>query len=80
MKEYEKSIMEYADVQDACVAAKEDGFAEGKAEGLAEGEVRGEAKKAREIAFELLKRKIPIEIISETTGLTEDEIRHLQCE
>ena len=43
MKEYKKSIMEYEDVQDACVAAKEDGFAEGKAEGLAEGEARGEA-------------------------------------
>ncbi len=36
--------------------------------------------KAREIAFELLKKKIPVEIISETTGLTEDEIRHLQCQ
>jgi hypothetical protein len=31
MKEYKKSIMEYADVQDACVAAMEDGFAEGEA-------------------------------------------------
>ena len=67
MKEYKKSIMEYEDVQDACVAAKEDGFEEGK------------ANKAREIAFELLKKKIPIEIISEATGLTEEEIRHLQC-
>ena len=84
MKEYKKSIMEYEDVQDACVAAKEDGFAEGeakgKAEGLAEGEARGEEKKAREIALELLKKKIPVEIIYETTGLTEDEIRHLQCQ
>ena len=67
MNEYKKSIMEYEDVQDACVAAKEDGFEEGK------------ANKAREIAFELLKKKIPIEIISEATGLTEEEIRHLQC-
>ena len=33
MNEYKKSIMEYEDVQDACVAAKEDGFEEGKAEG-----------------------------------------------
>ena len=75
MKEYKKSIMEYEDVQDACVAAKEDGFAEGKAEGRAEGLAEGEANKAREIAFELLKKKIPVEIISETTGLSEDEIR-----
>lgn len=80
MKEYKKSIMEYEDVQDACVAAKEDGFAEGKAEGRAEGLAEGEANKAREIAFELLKKQIPVEIISETTGLTEDEIRHLQCQ
>ena len=51
-----------------------------KAEGRAEGLAEGEANKAREIAFELLKKQIPVEIISETTGLTEDEIRHLQCQ
>ena len=80
MKEYEKSIMEYADVQDACVAAKEDGFAEGKNEGLAEGEARGEANKAREIALGMLAKGYAVNIISDLTGLTEDEIQHLQCQ
>lgn len=84
MKEYEKSIMEYADVQDACVAAKEDGFAEGKtegrAEGLAEGEARGKENKAREIALGMLTKGYAVDIISDLTGLTEDEIRHLQCQ
>ena len=72
MKEYKKSIMEYEDVQDACVAAKEDGFAEGKAE--------GEANKAREIALGMLTKGYAVSIISDLTGLTEDEIRHLQCQ
>ena len=88
MKEYEKSIMEYADVQDACVAAKEDGFAEGKAEGRAEGKAEGraeglaegEANKAREIALGMLTKGYAVNIISDLTGLTEDEIRHLQCQ
>ena len=84
MKEYKKSIMEYEDVQDACVAAKEDGFAEGRAEGLAEGETRGEARgeanKAREIALGMLAKGYAVNIISDLTGLTEDEIRHLQCQ
>ena len=82
MNEYKKSIMEYEDVQDACVAAKEDGFEEGKAEGLAEGEARGEARgeanKAREIALGMLTKEYSVDIISDLTGLTEEEIRHLQ--
>ena len=86
MKEYKKSIMEYEDVQDACVAAKEDGFeegeakgkAEGRAEGLAEGEARGEANMARKIALGMLTKEYSVDIISDLTGLTEEEIRHLQ--
>ena len=76
MNEYKKSIMEYEDVQDACVAAKEDGFAEGRAEGLTEGE----GNKAREIALGMLTKGYAIDIISDLTGLTEDEIKHLQCQ
>ena len=87
MNEYKKSIMEYEDVQDACVAAKEDGFeegkakgrAEGKAEGKAEGLAEGEVNKAREIALGMLTKGYAVDIISDLTGLTEDEIRHLQC-
>ena len=80
MKEYKKSIMEYEDVQDACVAAKEDGFEEGKAKGKAEGLAEGEANKAREIALGMLSKGYAVDIISDLTGLTEDEIRNLQCQ
>ena len=69
MKEYEKSIMEYADVQDACVAAKEDGYAE--------GEAKGEAKGRRLIALGMLTKGYSVDIISDLTGLTETEIRNL---
>ena len=86
MREYKKSILEYADVKDACVAAREDGFAEGEAWGEARGEVRGEARgeirgriaglaeAKRKMALEMLKKGLPLSMISDITGLAEEEI------
>jgi predicted transposase/invertase (TIGR01784 family) len=52
---------------------REEGRAEGKAEGLAEGE----KKRNLEIARNLLSKGVDIKLISETTGLTEEEIKKL---
>lgn len=73
MREYKKSIMEYADVQDACVAAMEDGIAEGEARGREAG--LADAKRA--MALEMLKRGIPLSLVSDITGLSEKEVRQL---
>ncbi len=59
--------------------ATERGRVEGKVEGIKIGEERGKAegRKAEkiEVAKNLLKAGIPIKIISQTTGLTVDEIK-----
>ena len=48
-----------------------------KSEGKAEGKAEGEVKKAREIAYNLLKSGIAISIITAASGLSEEEIRSL---
>lgn len=64
MREYKKSVMDYADVRDACVAAKEDGLAEGK----------------KLIVDRMLAQKLTIDAICNLTGLTEDEIKGFMAE
>ncbi|ONI48250.1 hypothetical protein AN643_02515 [Candidatus Epulonipiscioides saccharophilum] len=49
---------------------------EGKAEGLAEGEAKGIIK----VAKNLLKKGFEIDVIMETTGLSEEEVKKLQAE
>ena len=50
---------------------------EGLAEGLAEGEKLGKAQERREIAKNLLAKKMPLLEIAEITGLTVREIEEL---
>lgn len=71
MSEYKRSIMDYSDVQDACAAAKEDG--------IAEGEAKGEANAKRTMAVEMLKKGIPLSMVSEITGLSETEVQSIGC-
>ena len=52
-----------------------EGIAEGRAEGEAIGLAKGEAKVKREMVKQMLARGMDIGIISEVTGLSEDEIR-----
>ena len=56
---------------------REEGRAEGRAEGKAEGLAEGEKKRNLEIARNLLSKGVDIKLISETTGLTEEEIKKL---
>ena len=56
---------------------KEDGRIEGLAEGLAEGRAEGEINKAKKIASDMKKKRLELSLISELTGLTEDEILSL---
>jgi predicted transposase/invertase (TIGR01784 family) len=45
---------------------------------LAEGETKGEEKKQREIALNLLRRGVKLDIIAPSTGLSLEEIQQLQ--
>ncbi len=80
MREYKKSVMDYADVRDACVAAKEDGLAEGKEEGRMEGRMEGLAEGKKLIVDRMLAQKLTIDAICNLTGLTEDEIKGFMAE
>ena len=48
-------------------------------EGLAEGEVKGKAEGKREVAKNLLKQGVSIEIVVSGTGLTLDEVEKLKA-
>ena len=53
------------------------GYKEGRSEGLAEGETIGAAQEKREIAKNLKKSGIPIDVIAKNTGLTAEEVEKL---
>ena len=55
-----------------------EGRAEGRAEGRVEGRAEGEKEKALNIALKLLAFNTPIDIISQSTGLTVEEIKKLK--
>ncbi len=45
---------------------------------LAEGELKGEERKQREIAMNLLQEGFPVDVIARGTGLSIEEVQHLQ--
>ena len=58
--------------------AKEEGLKEGKIEGLKEGKIEGEKNKATEIAKNMLKDNVDVNIISKYSGLSVEEINKLK--
>jgi len=69
-KETEGGIQAMCEIMEI---VKEDGRIEGRAEGRAEGEIN----KAKKIASDMKKKCLELSLISELTGLTEDEILSL---
>ena len=57
---------------------KEEGRAEGKEEGRAEGRAEGMSQRSLEIARNLLSLGLPVNQITQATGLTEEEIELLK--
>ncbi|MBO6195621.1 MAG: hypothetical protein J6O56_04725, partial [Bacilli bacterium] len=62
--------------------AREEGLQEGREEGIKkgikEGKIEGAKKKSIDIVKRLLLKNIDVNIISETTGLTLEEIKKLE--
>lgn len=54
-----------------------EGFAEGEAIGEARGRAEGKAEEKSAIARRMLKAGLPIDVIAECSGLSEDEVRNL---
>ena len=69
-KETEGGIQAMCEIMEI---VKEDGRIEGRVEGRAEGEIN----KAKKIASDMKKKGLELSLISELTGLTEDEILSL---
>ena len=65
------------DQKRALEIAKEDGFADGIAVGEARGEARGERKATMKIALSLLKKDLPVGVITDSTNLSLEEIRKI---
>ena len=78
---YESALKHYRDTLDVFETAKEDGYAEGRTEGLeagrAEGRTEGKKAQALETARKMKLRGYSIDIISDITGLTPDEIEKI---
>jgi predicted transposase/invertase (TIGR01784 family) len=55
-----------------------EGKAEGKAEGIAEGEAKGLAKASNQIALNMLRSNIAIDLVAQFTGLTLKQVQRLQ--
>lgn len=53
------------------------GLAEGRAKGLAEGRAEGRNEAKKELVKKMLKKEMNIDLISELTGLTKEEIENL---
>ena len=61
-------------------AILQEGLEEGKARGLAEGEAKGLAAAANQIAINMLKSAISVDLIAQFTGLSLEQVQKLQQE
>lgn len=81
-KEYKKSVLEYADVQDAIRCAQENslkegiekGREEGREQGIQQGMQQGEDNTKRLLACNMLTEGFDTAVVSKITGLTEEEV------
>ena len=78
---YEHDMMSERDYDNIIYTARTEGEAAGLAKGLAEGEVKGRAEGRMEERMEMAKtmkvKGLEIQLISEMTGLSDEEIQRL---
>ena len=85
-EEYEKSVLEYEDVQDAMeyhhrmgkAEGFNDGFEKGKEKGLEEGMEKGREEALLQTDRNFLALGIPPADVAKATGLSEDDIANLK--
>ena len=75
-----ESVTYQAILQEGLEEGKARGLAEGKARGLAEGEAKGLAEAANQIAINMLKSAISLDLIAQFTGLSLEQVQKLQQE
>ena len=77
---YHKNLKVYRDLINSLDTAHEQGKVEGKIEGKKEGKVEGKREEKIKIAKKLINANMPLDFISETTGLSIEEIESLRKE
>jgi predicted transposase/invertase (TIGR01784 family) len=77
LTEEEQEFMRTMEQVDAWFEAE---IAEVEQKAQERGEVRGEERKQQEIASNLLRKNIPLEVIAEATGLTIEKLQFLQSQ
>ncbi|RDD35195.1 transposase [Wolbachia endosymbiont of Cylisticus convexus] len=77
---YEQEIKRIRDEQAVLAQKLDDATHKGRLEGIQIGHEKGRKEREIEVAKNLLKAGISIDIISQTTGLPPDEIKQLQAE
>lgn len=81
-QDYEKSVLEYEDVQDAMDYHRrmgiKDGYEKGMQKGMQSGMEKGKNETLRLMVCNMLKKDIPVATISEITGLSTEEIAAIQ--
>ena len=70
----------YNQLEYAKKKGREEGREEGLQEGLQQGHVEGQNEERILIATKMLQMKLPVQSISEATGLSAEEITKLQSE
>ena len=73
-REYEASKKAYRDIKNSVDTAKREGIAEGMEKGMKQGM----KQRSLEIARNLLSLGLPVDQITQATGLTEEEIKQLK--
>ena len=77
-REYEASKKAYRDIKNSVDTAKREGIAEGMEKGMKQGMEKGMKQRSLEIARNLLSLGLPVDQITQATGLTEEEIELLK--
>ena len=74
-----KQAMYNFDIKEATAKGKKEGLVAGKTEGIAIGKEQGSNEKAIAIAKNMIKKNLDIDLISDVTGLSKQEIEKLQA-
>jgi len=85
-EEYEKSVLEYEDVQDAMEyhhrIGKAEGFNDGFEKGMEKGVEKGREEGREEALFQIAKKLLSLGFsladVTKATGLTEEQIQQFQ--
>jgi len=65
-------------IEEGIKKGMQDGIEKGMKNGIEKGIIQGENKREREIAKDMLKKNLDIDLISDITGLSKEEINNLK--